>query len=488
MVFSKKCVFNGIKALTVSIPLVFLAACGSSNHHSNNNNKPDLMGFMYTTTNGVGDNMVLRLSRYADGSVGNEVATVTTGLGGANPLVGGDAHGDFDSQGAIQIIGNYLLTVNAGSNDITVFKLDRATGDITQMANVDSGGTRPVSITYTKKANSDDQYWVVVGNQWNNPNIQKGGTGEPAIERYPSDAFFKDGNSNKDLSADDPMSDPQRNITLFSFDSSNGALTQAGGAPLATYPRQNGGPTDVVFSADGSKLAVSTWGVAHFATKAPELPAGEQRASRVYVYDFNTTTGAIPDAQKTKPRFFEKDGIAGTIGINWAPNSNTVIHASNFNLSTTLPDYGLTELTVGDTTVTKTQNFKTGPLGQDEACWTVLSPDNKKLYVSSFGANSITPFTLKTDGTVDKKQAFALRSTVAPNMAPPGDTKDMYVTPDNKYLYVIGAFQSFTMNRFDVTPEGLKYVNQYTFEQTEKSQKNTGVHNFLGLVGFDIKK
>ncbi|RLV59225.1 hypothetical protein D5018_13165 [Parashewanella curva] len=482
MRLSKKYVFNGVKALTVALPLAFLAACGGSSHHDK---KPELMGFMYTTTNGVGNNMVLRLSRYADGSVGNEVATATTGLGGANPTAGGDARGDYDSQGAIQIIGNYLLTVNSGSNDITVFKLNRTTGDLSQMANVDSGGVRPVSIAYTKKANSDNEYWVVVGNQWNNPNIQKGAgnASNAPIERYPNDGFFRDGDTNKDLSTEDPSSDPERNITLFSFDSSNGALTKAGGVPLTTYPRQNGGPTDVVFSPNGSKLAVATWGVARLFTSTPQTPAGEQRPSRVYVYNFNTTSGAI-----SSPRHYEQTGLAGTIGINWAPNSNTIIHASNFNLSSTLPDYGLTVLSDNGTAVTKIQNFKTGPEGQDEACWTLISPDNKKLYVSSFGANSITPFTLKDDGTVNQKQDFAVRSNTAPNVAPAGDTKDMYVTPDNKYLYVIGAFQSFTMNRFDVTDRGLKYANQYTFEQTEKSQKNTGAHNFLGLVGFDIKK
>jgi len=132
----------------------------------------NVVGYLYTSLNGEGTNQVIAFERYMDGGLGGQTAYSTGSKGGANRMAGGDAAGDFDSQGALQIIGNYLLAVNAGGNTITVFGLDRATGALAKKANVASGGTRPVSLAATPKAGSRDEHWVVVGNQWNNPNVQ----------------------------------------------------------------------------------------------------------------------------------------------------------------------------------------------------------------------------------------------------------------------------------------------------------------------------
>ena len=61
------------------------------------------VGYMYTTLNGEGENAVVRFSRYADGTIGDEKAFKTGSKGGANRGAGGDAFGDFDSQNAINI-------------------------------------------------------------------------------------------------------------------------------------------------------------------------------------------------------------------------------------------------------------------------------------------------------------------------------------------------------------------------------------------------
>jgi hypothetical protein len=49
-------------------------------------------------------------------------------------------------------------------------------------------------------------------------------------------------------------------------------------------PRENGGTSQISFSPDGRKLAVSTWGIPHFLTEDPKLE--EMHPSRVYVYNF----------------------------------------------------------------------------------------------------------------------------------------------------------------------------------------------------------
>ncbi|HSG95330.1 MAG TPA: hypothetical protein VLA28_07400, partial [Afifellaceae bacterium] len=428
-----------------------------------------LKGYLYTSLNGEDTNQVVSFERYDDGTLGAQKAYSTGSLGGANRAAGGDAAGDFDSQGAIQIIGNHMLVVNAGGNTITVFAVNKANGVLTRLANVDSGGTRPVSLTYVEKASGDNTYWVGVGNQWNNPNVQKGGVGEGPIEMYPNAEFHGNGGAHETVLED-------RNIHLFSFDAATGALTPE--KALDAYPGTNGGPTTVAFNNDGSKLAVSTWGIAHFGTATPT----NQKPSRVYVYDFDRATGDVSNS-----RYFEEEGIAGSIGFDWDLNSSTLF-VSNFNLTKDKRDHSLTVLSDDGSRVAKVANFGTGDGADiDEACWTVLNRDGSKLYVSSFGGNLISEFNVDATGMVSKVGAAAETAYVRRKAGtPPGDTKDMYITDDGKYMYNLGAYQTFTISKFDISESGaLTLAEEYKVEAATES--GAGAYNFLGLTGFDIQ-
>ncbi len=427
----------------------------------------NVAGYLYTSLNGEGTNQVIAFERYSDGAIGRQTAYSTGSMGGANRQAGGDAAGDFDSQGALQIIGDHLLAVNAGGNTVTVFGLDRSTGVLTKKNNVNSGGTRPVSIAFTPKASSAGEYWVVVGNQWNNPNVQKGGAGEGAIEMYPNAAFHAAGGGHEEVL-------DERNLFLFSFNSKSGALRPV--RRLDAYSGTNGGPATVAFNDDGTKLAVSTWGIAHFGTATPT----HLKPSRIYVYDFDRSSGRIDDR-----RFFEEAGISGSIGLSWAKGASNLF-VSNFNLTKEKRDHSLTVLADNGATVRKVGNFGTGDGDDiDEACWTVVSPDGSKLYVSSFGGNLISEFDVDRAGNVSKvgrgrETAYALRAA----NTPPGDTKDMYITPDGRQMYVLGAYQTFTLSRYEVSSSGsLKLAEQIKVK--EATETGPGAYNFLGLIGFD---
>ncbi|WP_432412757.1 hypothetical protein [Rasiella sp. SM2506] len=424
---------------------------------------PVVAGYIYTTTNGQGENQVIRFERMDDGSLRNETAFPTGSNGGANISVGGDAFGDYDSQGAIRIIGDYFLTVNSGGNTVSVFSLDKTNGNLTRVANTNSGGTRPVSITSTPVSGSTTEFWVVVGNQWNNPNVQGSGAD---LRRFPNDAFHM-----MDLTQPD-ATDQERNIQLFRFNTTNGSLTSV--SQLDNYVRENGGPVNVTFSEDGSKLAVSLWGVAHFGTDSPSLE--EQRPSRVYVYDFNNGTAS-------NGRFFQEEGIAGTIGIDWARGSNSLLYSTNFNTTIAKTNNSLTVLLDNGSSVTKSGNFATSTADDlDEACWTAVSPSGDRLYVASFGSNVITPFALGASGNVTSTLPVEARE----GNAPPADSKDVWVTPNNQYLYHLGAFQSFSMNIFDITQSGVDYREQIVLQTTQSGLGQPGAFNFLGLTGFDL--
>src|SRR5512147_169472 len=62
-----------------------------------------IVGYLYTTTNGEGINQVIRLARYADGSLGDERTYSTWVRGGSNHTA--PAMGDYDAQGQTQIVG-----------------------------------------------------------------------------------------------------------------------------------------------------------------------------------------------------------------------------------------------------------------------------------------------------------------------------------------------------------------------------------------------
>ena len=453
-----------MKTFFVSIFSVFaLIVSGCVQDHRIPDNQP-VAGYIYTTTNGQSTNQVVRFSRLADGSLLNETVYATNSLGGANPAAGGDAHGDFDFQGSVKIIGNYLLNVNAGGNTISVFALDRTNGNLALLKNYNSGGTRPVSITTTPVKGSTTEFWLVVGNQWGNPFVLKD---LPNVERYPNDAFHK-----MDLTKSD-ASDQERNIQLFRFNTADGNLTTV--AKLDTYVRENGGPTCVTFSEDGTKLAVATWGITHFGTVSPSL--AEQHRSRVYFYDFNN--GAI-----SNKRFFAEEGIAGTIGLDWAPGKNNLLYATNFNVTVAKTNNSLTVLADNGSSVTKKTNFTTGEENDlDEACWTAINPSKTRLYVASFTGNVITPFTLDGSGTVTGKLPFEKRG----DFAPPGDSKEEYITSDGRYLYNTGALQSYSINVFEITAGGgVKYRQQVTLQTTKGSVGQAGVYDFMGLTGFDL--
>ena len=424
-----------------------------------------VVGYLYTTTNGEGTNEVVRLARYDDGTVGDE-KTFSTGVrGGANHLA--PAMGDYDAQGQTQVVGHFLLTANVGADIVSLFRIDHPTGNLTFVANVASHGKKPVSISATPVVGRPGKYWVAVGNQWDQPTVLYEGA---KLQRLPSDEFLKD-----DLTKPHP-SDKDRSIVLFQLDEAAGTLTYV--RTLDTYPRENGGTAQLSFSPDGKKLAVSTWGIPHFLTSNPLL--SEMHPSRVYVYDF--AGGAV-----SKRRFFEESGIAGSVGLEWGPSAKT-LYVSNFSIINAKGTNGLTVLRDGPGKVTKIANFATGataPKDIDEACWTVLSPKKDMLYVVSYVSNVITPFKLdpKT-GRVLERLPLVTRGT---GFAPDSNSKDVTISSDGRHMYWLGSFSSYSVNLYDIGPDGTPvYKGQYTIEATKAAVGQAGVYDLGGIAQYDL--
>jgi 6-phosphogluconolactonase (cycloisomerase 2 family) len=110
-------------------------------------------GAVFTSTNTAAGNEIVAFSRAADGTL-VETGRVPTGGTGTGSGLG--------SQGAVTLArnGQWLLVVNAGSNDVSLFSVD---GDrITLRDHEPTGGTQPVSVAvnndlvYVLNAGSDD--------------------------------------------------------------------------------------------------------------------------------------------------------------------------------------------------------------------------------------------------------------------------------------------------------------------------------------------
>jgi hypothetical protein len=271
-------------------------------------------GYLYTSTNASTGNAIIILARKRDGTV-EELRKSPVPTGGN----GDAAEGDFDTQWALRIVGDYLLAVNAGGNpvnsSISVFKINKANGLLEQvdqnpatpaMDNMDSHGVRSASIAAKTMGGNT---WVVVGNQFANPNYQ----GTPAV------AFGS------------VVSTPLRNLAVFTFNQMNGLLEFK--TIGATYmDGSHGGPTTVEFNSTGTKIAVSTWGVPHFATPEPDLTL--QKPGRLYIYNFSA-------GNLSQTGIYEETGVSGNIGFSWSPNDQ-YIYLSNFNLHSTKESNSLT--------------------------------------------------------------------------------------------------------------------------------------------------
>jgi 6-phosphogluconolactonase (cycloisomerase 2 family) len=94
-------------------------------------------GFIIVTeSNDASGNEVVIYSRSHDGSLSSMGSYSTGGLGSGAGL---------GSQGAVVLSEKYIFAVNAGSNDISVLKIDGSNVDITDKES--SGGMTPISLT-----------------------------------------------------------------------------------------------------------------------------------------------------------------------------------------------------------------------------------------------------------------------------------------------------------------------------------------------------
>jgi 6-phosphogluconolactonase (cycloisomerase 2 family) len=101
-------------------------------------NRRHLAGFVATASNASAGNTIMVFPQSADGSLGDPQAFPTGGAG---------TSGGLGNQGGLALSQDrrFLLAVNAGSNDVSVFRTGG--GQLSLVGVTPSGGTQPVSVT-----------------------------------------------------------------------------------------------------------------------------------------------------------------------------------------------------------------------------------------------------------------------------------------------------------------------------------------------------
>jgi len=122
----------------VAIAAVVLTALNTTARAHEDDDDDHRAGAVFTMNNAVAGNAVLVFQRAADGTLTAAGSVPTGGLGAGTGL---------GNQGAVVLSENrrWLFVVNAGSNDISVFRIKR--GGLNLTDRVGSGGTQPVSVT-----------------------------------------------------------------------------------------------------------------------------------------------------------------------------------------------------------------------------------------------------------------------------------------------------------------------------------------------------
>lgn len=173
----------GLFAATISLPALLSRHALANEGYK----ESDRIGTLYTASNATADNQILTFDQMRDGSL-KPMGSVSTGGKGSG--------GGLGNQSGLTLTSNrqLLLAVNAGSNEISVFKFNNNQPKL--ISKIASGGTRPVSLTvqgdlvYVLNAGSDDVtgfYLKENGNLYPIPNSRRALSGKataPAQIRF----------------------------------------------------------------------------------------------------------------------------------------------------------------------------------------------------------------------------------------------------------------------------------------------------------------
>lgn len=324
-------------------------------------------GAVFVMTNSANQNQVIAYRRNTAGSL-TEAQTFPTGGRGS-----GGVTDPLGSQGSLTLTQDhaFLLAVNAGSGDISLFRVFGA--NLWLVGKTPCGGSEPVAVAQY----GNIVYVVNAGGASNVSGFHLDWNGQ--LKPIPnSTTFLTAGNSGASSLSFSPDGETllvteklTNNIDAFQVQS-NGTLS-----PIVTTPAAGPGLFGVLFAPNGTALTTAT---------GPAGSSGESTISS-YSVQSNGTLSAISanvptDASATCWHVVTPDG---KFVYTSNPGSATI---SGFSLAAN------GSLTAIDATVLVT--LPSGSTNLDVA----VTADGKYIYTLDSGTGDVSIFTVNTDGTV----------------------------------------------------------------------------------------
>jgi len=301
---------------------------------------PKVVGQVYVNDNAAGTNTIAGFDRHADGSL-TPMAGSPFAAGGA-----GTGHGTA-SQGALALSddGRYLLAVDAGSNQISVLRIEHD-GSLEQAdgSPVSSGGVNPVSIAVSDKL-------VYVANQGPGTN--------PGDANYTG--FKLKGNGELDPIPDSTVALPSDAV-----------------------------PGQVLFNADGSQLIGTRIG----SSAIDSFSVGK-----------DGVLVAAPGSPFSAQGFSPPQGY-GQLGSVFSPTSLDQLFVSDAHVASGGPAPGLVSSFSVDPDGVLTP-IGSSPVGNDgrASCWVEISHDGAFLFVVNTASATVSSYAIGSDGSLSFLQS-----------------------------------------------------------------------------------
>jgi 6-phosphogluconolactonase (cycloisomerase 2 family) len=403
-----------------------------------------------TNNNGPAGNFVVGFGRRADGSLVPLDAYGTGGDGRAAPSSSSPRLNSLAAEDSIIAVNNrFLIVVNAGSNNITSFRIN-ADFSLTRLDIEASGGTSPVSLAYRN--------------------------GIVYVAHADEDGVFT-GPANQ-----------SGNITAMRLEAATGQLTPIAGFSVSLRAR----PADLEVTPDGAYLIASALNAG---SPALPQPTGAEVSSFRIQTDGTLTAAPAGTGMSTQLNNPEGRNLPNAIGIETYARdgkqfviaaeartvSSTGVPAANFSAVQT-GSVSTWEIAADGTLMPRTQDFRLGPTltsGPSQPGFIAYSPSYELAMVASTSGARLSGLVLGDNGAVQLSNGgyMVQGKAVDPSSSTPLADADGFVdvafSPDGNFLYHVVGLRG----RIDV------YGIVFSLEQ--RQQLTTGLlpmDNLQGLV------
>lgn len=366
-----------------------------------------------TNNNGPAGNWVVGFGRRADGTLVPLDVHETGGVGRASMSSTPPRLNSLISEDSIIAVNDrFLLVVNAGSNDVTSFRIN-ADYSLSRVDVEPSGGTAPISlahrngVVYVANADEDGAFTA--------PPNQSG------------------------------------NITAMTLDPATGALTRIAGFSVSLRGR----PADLEVTPDGGWLLVSSLNAA-----SPQLPQPTAAEISSFRIQGNGTLVATPAGTGMSTQLGNAAGrhLPNAIGLEtWAAGGRqfAIVAEARTVSSTGVPSATFAavqtasvstwEIAADGSFLPRSQDFMLGPTmtsGPIQASFLVYSPIYSTFWVNTTAGATISGYGPNPDGSISASgvngivaSGIAVDPAAASPLANADGFSDMAISADGRWLY-----------------------------------------------------